>query len=228
MSSDILCSRPIDVMECIAVLLDLIEFQDWVKLDEVALSNPQTFKTISKAISRCDELHGMTLLHACVRYDPPTSLLQQVVNFYPQAIMGVDCMGRTPLHVATGCGASSYVIKLLTTYYPDACNIQDRDGRTPLHFACDTTCALFEDTAYSRSTASRGPPRLDVVRILLTGSLDAVILEDLDEMNAVEHAIVSDASIQVVNLLQNATQQVMKRGCVRNEFPQALPRAMTI
>ncbi|KAL7535730.1 hypothetical protein ACHAWF_005250, partial [Thalassiosira exigua] len=60
---------------------------------------------------------------------------------------------------------------------------------TPLHFACDTTCQLFEDD----QAAPRGPPNLTTVRILLAGSLDAVIMEDVDEMNPIEYAILSDA-----------------------------------
>ena len=61
------------------------------------------------------------------------------------------------------------------------------------------------------SQPSRDPPSLDTVRVLLSGSLDSVILEDIDEMNAVEYALVSDADIEVVNLLQRATQRVMKK-----------------
>ncbi|KAL7553246.1 hypothetical protein ACHAWF_016508 [Thalassiosira exigua] len=78
---------------------------------------------------------------------------------------------------------------------------------TPLHFACDTTCQLFEDD----EAASRRPPRLLTVRILLAGSLDAVVLEDADEMNPIKYALLSDASMDVINLLQRATLRVLKK-----------------
>jgi ankyrin repeat protein len=197
-----------DVMSYLSFLLCLIETQDWIKFEEVALSNPKTFQLISQSISQCEEFNGMTLLHACVRYNPPPKLLKSMIETYPPALMAEDCLGRTPLHVAAGCGVDLWNIKLLTVNYPQACNIQDEDGRTPLHFACDTSCELFEDA----ECEPRSPPSLDVIRVLLAGSLDAVTLEDEDEMNAVEYAIVSDAPIEVVKLLQKATQRVLKRG----------------
>eukprot|EP00579_Thalassiosira_antarctica_P015031 CAMPEP_0201938522 /NCGR_PEP_ID=MMETSP0903-20130614/41501_1 /ASSEMBLY_ACC=CAM_ASM_000552 /TAXON_ID=420261 /ORGANISM="Thalassiosira antarctica, Strain CCMP982" /LENGTH=101 /DNA_ID=CAMNT_0048479793 /DNA_START=121 /DNA_END=423 /DNA_ORIENTATION=+ len=89
-----------DVMNYIEFLLGLIEAQDWIQLEEVALSNPKTFKVISKSISDCEEFNGMTLLHACVRFDPPIKVLDKIIKLYPQALKGEDCLGRTPLHVA--------------------------------------------------------------------------------------------------------------------------------
>lgn len=213
MSSSTSNSMLADAMTYLSFLLGLIESQDWIRFEEVALANHRTFKVISKTISECEEFNGMTLLHACVRYDPPISVLQQMIELYPQALAGEDCLGRTPLHVAAGSGASPYVLKVLTTSYPEACNIQDEDGRTPLHFACDTSCELFEDDEYS----PRSPPSLETVRVLLSGSLDAVTLEDVDEMNAVEYAILSDASMEVVKLLQKASQRVMKKTSKMNK-----------
>ena len=212
-----------DAMNYLSYLLSLIESQDWQKFEEVALSNPQTFKMISKSIGQCAEFNGMTLLHAAVRFDPPISVLKQMIQIYPQALMGEDCLGRTPLHVAAGSGASPLIIKLLTMNYPQACSIQDEDGRTPLLFACDTSCELFEDDEAS----PRDPPTLDTVRVLLAGSLDSVILEDVDEMNAVEYAIVSDAPIEVVNLLQRATQRVLRQKKTEQRRPSALSGSMS-
>ena len=195
-------------MNYLSHLLGLIECQDWEQFENVALSNPETFIMISRTISDCEEFNGMTLLHACVRFDPPISVLKKMITMYPRALMCEDCLGRTPLHVAAGSGSSPLIIRLLTVNYPAACNVQDEDGRTPLLFACDTSCELFEDD--DSSTGPRDPPSLDTVRVLLAGSLDSVILEDVDEMNAVEYAIVSDAPIEVVNLLQRACQRVKR------------------
>ena len=196
-----------DMMNYISFLLSLIEAQDWIQLEDFALSSPKTFKVISKSISNCEEFNGMTLLHACVRYDPPIRVLDKMIKLYPRALTAEDCLGRTPLHVAAGSGASPMVLELLTMNYPQAFNVQDEDGKTPLHLACNTTCTLFDDGQCSH----RGPLNIDTVRVLLSGSLDAVTLEDADEMNAVEYAIVSDAPMKVVTLLQRATQRVRRR-----------------
>ena len=211
MPSSTLNSYGIDMLlEYLAALLPVIESQDWTLFEEkTALStNPKMFKKISKSIAQCEELGGMTLRHACVRFNPPPSLIERMIKIYPLALRSRDCMGRTPLHVAAGSEASPYVMKLLTRYYPDACDIQDNEGRTPLHFVCDSSCELFEGD--EDEVTPRGPPSLDVVRVLLSGSLYAATLEDLDEINAVEYAILSDASFEVVNLLQRAVQTVMK------------------
>jgi len=188
-------------------LLCLIERRDWLKFAQVALSSPKSYRFICDTIDRCSDFNGMTLLHAVARYDPPVDLLKNMIQLYPSALRSEDCLGRTPLHVAAGSGASPWVIKLLVCSFPGACSLQDEDGRTALHFVCDTSCELFEDD----EPTERRPPGLDVVKVLLAGSLDSVTLEDRDEMNAVEYAICSGASMDVVNLLQKATQRVMKK-----------------
>mmetsp|Transcript_12130 Transcript_12130/g.18710 ORF Transcript_12130/g.18710 Transcript_12130/m.18710 type:complete len:203 (-) Transcript_12130:94-702(-) len=44
----------------------------------------------------------------------------------------------------------------------------------------------------------------DAIRALLSGSLAAATIEDSDKMNLVEHAIMSNAPLKTVKLLQNA------------------------
>lgn len=46
--------------------------------------------------------------------------------------------------------------------------------------------------------------------VLLSYSLHAVTLEDDEGMSPLEHAIMSDASMQTVKLLQHATKGMMK------------------
>mmetsp|Transcript_18172 Transcript_18172/g.39281 ORF Transcript_18172/g.39281 Transcript_18172/m.39281 type:complete len:169 (+) Transcript_18172:494-1000(+) len=149
----------------------------------------------------------MTLLHAIVRHNPPNEVLTNMIKLYPKALEAADCLGRMPLHIAAGSGANTWVMKFLVLAFPQACNIQDEDGRTPLHLACDSSCELFEDDEQN----PRGPPDFKVVRTLLKGSPEAVTLEDIDEMNALEYAIMSDAPIEVVKLLQKATQNQAKK-----------------
>lgn len=194
-------------MSYIAILLDVIDNQDWNTFSTVALANPRAFRTISRKIAACPELNGMTLLHAVVRYNPPLEMVAEMMQLCPELVYAKDCLERTPLHVAAGSGASASLVKLLAKSCPEGCNAQDEDGRTPLHLACDSSCELFEDSA----ALPRGPPSYDVVRTLLSQSLHSVIIEDEDEMSPLEYAIVSDASIQVVSLLQKAAQKIVKQ-----------------
>ncbi|KAL7529217.1 hypothetical protein ACHAWF_002880, partial [Thalassiosira exigua] len=187
--------------------LGLIEAREWAKFEAAALSDPRDFRSISEAISECDCFHGTTLLHGCVRFNAPLAILDRMIELYPRALREEDCLGRTPLHVATGSSARPTIVKRLVVAHPQACAVQDEDGMTPLHFACDTTCQLFEDGR----AAPRRPPCMLTIRILLAGSLDAVVLENVDEMNPIEYALLSDASMDVINLLQRVSLRVLQK-----------------
>jgi ankyrin repeat protein len=92
-------------------------------------------------------------------------------------------------------------VQMLASACPDACAVQDHDGRTPLHLACDRSCQLFEGDCYKASD----PPSINVVFTLAKTHLASVSLEDNDGASALELAILSNASIEVVRLLQAAT-----------------------
>ncbi|KAL7537418.1 hypothetical protein ACHAXR_007808 [Thalassiosira sp. AJA248-18] len=169
------------------------------------IDNPHTFQSFARAISKSSELNGLTILHACVRFDPPPQLVKILLELVPESPNCVDCLQRTPLHIAAGTRASLPLIKLLAEACPQACDIQDADGKTPLHLACDSACEMFEGDG--DSTRARDPPCYYVLEALIQASPLSVLVEDLDDMSALEHAIVSDASIQVVKLLQNVTQK---------------------
>ena len=115
------------------------------------------------------------------------------------------CLGRTPLHVAAGTNASAAVIELMAHAYPPACDVQDSDGRTPLHYASDAHCELFQEDEGGI------PPRADAIMVLVTTSLDSAVLEDNNKTAALEYAIMSDAPLEAVTLLQRATQMVMRQ-----------------
>ena len=191
------------VMKSIIVLLDLIDRQDWGLFQSTALSNPAAFRAIANAIRNSPKFYGMTLLHAVARYNPPLNVVARMISICPDQLAAKDCLGRTPLHVAAGSSAEPRLIKFLAHAYPASCDATDEDGKTPLHFACDTACELFED-----DSANRSMPREvshDTVRALLSESLQAATIEDLDEMNALEYAIMSNAELRTVKLLQSAS-----------------------
>ena len=196
------------VLNSILKLLNIIASQDWQSFDKLTLSNPATFRAISKAIAACEDFHGMTLLHAVLRYDPPLELVSKMITISPDLLHAMDCLGRTPLHVAAGMGASSSLIKLIAHSCPTSCLAQDEDGKTPLHFACDTSCELFEDDSSSSSSQQRVVDH-ESIRALLSACLDAATIEDLDEMNPLEYAILSDAALNTVKLLQKAAAKTL-------------------
>ncbi|KAL7528268.1 hypothetical protein ACHAWF_002500 [Thalassiosira exigua] len=193
----------IEEIQYLSLLLEVIETGNWEALEHAILNNPAEFRSFARKMSRSSELNGMTILHACVRFNTPPPIVKLLVDLVPESPTCADCLRRTPLHVAVGTHASLQTIKLLTNAYPEACAIQDDDGKTPLHLACDKGCELFEDNADFEPT----PPKYEVVETLINAYPMAVPLEDQDGMSALEHAIFSDAPIEVVKLLQYATRK---------------------
>ena len=196
------------VLNSIVILLDLIDRQDWELFQTVALSSSSTFQAIVNSIGNCPEFNGMTLLHAVVRCNPPLDVVAKMLDICPDQLAAKDCLGRTALHVAAGSSADPRLIKRIAHAYPSSCDVTDEDGKTPLHFACDGSCELFEDDDANRSMPSEVCH--DTVRALLSESLLAATIKDLDEMNALECAILSDAGLETIKLLQKASCKTLR------------------
>lgn len=188
------------------LLLSLLDNRDWATLKLVALKRPTTFQALANIIDSSEDHSGVTFLHAAVRNDPPVDIIAEIIQMCPDSPRARDCLNRTPLHVAAGVGASAAVIKHLVRIYPEACNVQDEDGCTPLHFACDSECLLFEG-----DQVRRDPPDFEVVLALLSGSMKSVSMEDNADTSPLEYAIISNAELKVVNMLQKAAQLYMKK-----------------
>ena len=189
----------------VSIVLNLIHRQEWTQLEKV-ISEQKLFKLISEHIHKCDEFNGMTLLHAVARLNPPVRILDAMIDADCDAVKGQDCVGRLPLHVACGSRADGLIINRLVKAYPQACDIQDVDGKVPLHFACDTKCVLFED-----DQTPLAPPTIDIVKVLLSGSMQSVLAEDDDEMNPIEYAVVSGLDVKIVKLLRKARMSVRRK-----------------
>lgn len=196
----------IQVLESVSYLLGLIDARQWDKFRSYALEpSPAHFRARVRVISQIPEFNGMTLLHAAVKCDPPIDLVLDMIEICPDLTAAKDCLGRTPLHIAAGSSASPRLIKILAHVRPDSCDTQDIDGKTPLHFACDTSCELFEDDDVADASNAEREPCHDSIHALLSESLVPTTVEDIDEMNPVEYAIMSGAPLKTVKLLQHAS-----------------------
>mmetsp|Transcript_11174 Transcript_11174/g.27469 ORF Transcript_11174/g.27469 Transcript_11174/m.27469 type:complete len:266 (+) Transcript_11174:66-863(+) len=203
----------------LSLFLNIIDSRHWNVLEYAMGNDPRAFQIFARTIMHSSDLNGMTLLHACVRFDPPTHIVKLLLDLVPESPGRIDCLQRTPLHVAAGTRASLPTIQLLARAYPQACAIQDEDGRTPLHLACDSSCKLFEgdDREESASASSKDVPSYEVVNTLMEASPSSAIpLLDHDDVSALKYAISSNAPIKVVRLLQHAT----RKECERNYAQQ--------
>lgn len=189
-------------------VLQILVSRDWKTLSAI-LTKPALFRHVACAVSSRSEFNGMTLLHAVVRCNPPLDIVAQIIHLCPDMLSTKDCLQRTPLHVAAGSSnTSALLLKLLAHACPGACEVQDVEGKTPLHFACDSTCVLFQED-HDRDSTSQ-PPNHVAIATLLSYSIHATTIEDDEEMSPLEHAIMSDASIETVKLLQSATRVATK------------------
>jgi ankyrin repeat protein len=202
--------------------IGLLESHQFASFRFVAIPSPTQFQAMTNAISQTPGLNGMTLLHAATVYNPPTELVIDMLQISPTLIKATDDLGRTPLHMAAGSGVNPDLIKFLANIYPASCVIRDVDGKTPLHHVCDTSCGLFVNDTADHTT--RRLPCHESVKALLSESLHAAIIEDADEMTALEHAILNNAELKTVKLLQHAAVKVHKQSA--RESPK-IPRRIT-
>ena len=163
-----------------------------------------------------------TLLHACLRYNPPLEVIVKMLKMLSQdertsTLRTRDCIGMTPLHVAAACCADPMVIKVLGSVDPTSCSILDDAGRTPLHLACDSnsSCNTLQNDKTNNSTQPKqqqqqSTPSYEAVHALLSVSLYPALVEDEDGMSALKYAIISDAPLQVVDILQKASMRELR------------------
>jgi hypothetical protein len=77
----------------------------------------------------------VTPLHLmCKLNNPPTDVINDIVEAAPEVVSWVDSHGWLPLHHACANGASPDVLQILTNAYPESKTTQDNQNRTPLHF----------------------------------------------------------------------------------------------
>ena len=207
-----------EVIESVSYLLGLIDAREWETFRTYVLEpSPAHFRARTDVIAQIPEFNGMTLLHAAVKCDPPLELVLDMIKICPELTAARDCLGRTPLHVAAGSAAAPSLIKILVHACPAACDAQDADGKTPLHFACDSSSVLFADDKEESSPPK--PPCHDVICALLSGSLAAATIEDVDEMTPLEHAIMSNASLRTTKLLQAASAKHLQASSSTSPCP---------
>ncbi|KAL3790513.1 hypothetical protein ACHAWO_008596 [Cyclotella atomus] len=202
-----------DEYSYLCLLLQAIDARKWDTLEIMLRSDPLKFAAVSEAISRSSNLNGMTVLHASIRFDPPPRLVGLILRLAPFSAGSVDCLNRTPLHIAAAVRANPQTISLLIHSCREACAIQDVDGKTPLHFACDINCELFE----GEEGIVRDPPSMEIVKILVMAAPEVVPIEDRDDTSALEYAILSSADVTVVKLLMHLTQKQLSSESAPNQ-----------
>ena len=199
----------------VLLLVDVIRSGRWTTFERILVhANANAFRLICDLVPSFGKFKGGTsLLHACLQCGAPVAIIAKLIGMLPdKALQAQDCSGRTPLHVAAACAADPVVLQLLGGADKTSCAIVDRDGRTPLHLACDGECGVPDenDVCQPVSPPDRDGRSYKAVQALLDACPDATLVEDEDEVSPLELAIVTEAPIEVVTLLQKATKQALE------------------
>ena len=161
--------------------------------------------------------NGKNILHDACRNQAPAKVIDLLQKNNFRYACQFDDEGRTPLHVAAANGAPVDVISILLKEFPVAASMQDNFGRTPLILACFKSrggelCEIYG----SENKTTEHAPSHRVIHELCTASGHSVILEDDEDMSALEHAIVNTFDSTIVSLLQKATMKARKRLSLAN------------
>jgi len=78
-------------------------------------------------------------IHATCVFRSPLSLIEALIEAYPDGTQMKDDQGMLPVHLACRNGASKGVVTTLLYAFPDSLDVKDRKGRVPLNFVEQST-----------------------------------------------------------------------------------------
>jgi ankyrin repeat protein len=131
-----------------------------------------------------------TALHnVCKLSNPPTDIVQALLEAAIETVTWADVHGWLPLHHACANGASGVVLQILADAYPEGKTKQDSQNRTPLHFY------LTQKTDNSNSMANN---------IVFLANSGASELPDVGGMLPMHYACAYGVSPAVLQVLMDA------------------------
>ena len=176
-----------------------------------------TFVDAGRYLDENPAMFGANILHIALFNDPPIDIVESILEVFPETPFLADSVGRYPLHIASSLGLSTEIVVMIAKAYRHACLKQDLDGKTPLHFACSLELTLYEEEDIHLGNMKELNSGTIVLLVSITPR--AVHLEDCDDMNPIELAILSNASSSIVSILQNisALEHMKKSGKLSEE-----------
>jgi len=117
-----------------------------------------------------------------------------------------DQHGRYPVHVAMANGCTPEVIRFLVETKPLLVGTQDVFGRTPMHYAGEYSKNFIDDYFEFPDFNEVQRNKLEVAVVLIAAAPQSVNIEDKDEMNPIEHALLNGSSIKVIKAMQRASR----------------------
>jgi ankyrin repeat protein len=154
----------------------LDEFHKWFH------KNRENRELLKESVNFKDESNN-TILHQLVPINPPSALVESIIQVAPDTVEVQNNRGYLPLHEACWSKASPNVVAMLIQSYPKATEVKDEEGMLPLHLAC-LKC---------------GSP--DVIRILLQAYPRAAEAQDNSGSLPIHYLPCSEGSHNVLDML---------------------------
>jgi len=155
------------------------------------------------------------ILHYACQFNAPLRTMMELSRTFPTSLDATDVYGRYPIHLAVSYGCSLDVIRFLIQRKPSGAGAQDAYGKTPLHYIGDLYgCYLnaflhnyfdmiqFEDVVRDA---------LLVVELLVKAAPQSINVEDEEEMNPIEYALLGASNIKVIKKMQKASRMEWRK-----------------
>ncbi|KAL7576066.1 hypothetical protein ACA910_000850 [Epithemia clementina (nom. ined.)] len=167
------------------VLFRMILKKDWKQAAARARTFPGEAATwiVTKGFN--GNLRFLPLHKACV-LQPPSSIIESLLEAFPEGAESKDQDGWLPIHCACFYGADADVVNHLLTTYARGANQKDEEGRLPLHYAC-----------------LKGASQ-EVVDVLLATSSKSAMAKDDEGRQPIHHACGKGAPESVIDALLKA------------------------
>ena len=114
----------------------MLQRKEWQQAVELVEQNAQQAATwVSRKESNGELLWRLLPIHAAVIFSAPESVVEALLNAFPDGAQHKEDQGMLPLHLAFRMGTKESIVSLLLNAFPDSVNVTDRKGRTALELA---------------------------------------------------------------------------------------------
>ena len=151
----------------------------------------------SPSCTHCECSYG-PLLQIC-KLNPPAKVVKALLKADPLAAYEADCEGKYPLHIACEYGASPVVIKELIQANSRAVKEKDMFGMLPIHIISKNYLIKISHHLPKKIAQNC---MIEAMRLVLSKDPEIILEEDENEKCAIEYAIESGLSLEVIHTLQ--------------------------
>ena len=188
------------------LLHQLINEQDWDSVNRLAT------KKYKRSLRTSDTIASDFIIHHACRMNAPLLTIARLSAIYPMNLNTADDEGRYPLHLAVASGCTPDVIRFFVGNNPSSAEVQDKFGKTPLHYAgeCYAENFIRNRLGFPDFNEVHSNTFL-VVEMLVAVAPQSTNLEDEDEMNPIEYALVSATNIKTIKMMQRASRKEWRK-----------------